>query len=81
MTTIVAAAVHQGWLSVQEGVCDSLDCEALQLPRQKTAMPAQCRVPSFGHWSRLIAEAYTDPDMPGKLRNAPCRAVRQCASA
>ena len=64
MASIVAAAVHQGLVSVFECVCDSLDGEAFGSP------PAQHgKAWSTGQgcqWGRLIAEHYTDPHMPGQ---------------
>ena len=35
ITSIVAAAVHQDWISVQEGVCDTLDCDAFLAEDQR----------------------------------------------
>ena len=64
MASIVAAAVHQGLVSVYECVCDSLDGEAFGSP---PAQHGQAWSPGQGcQWGRLIAEHYTDPQMPGQ---------------
>lgn len=53
---ILAAAVHHGYLSVQEGICDALDMKLVKgMEKGHTQLP------------RLIAEQYMNRDKSGKL--------------
>ena len=63
MASIVAAAVHKGLVSVAEGVCEGLECEASAQPHADQGLAWS---PEQGsQWGRLILEHYTDPDLPG----------------
>lgn len=63
---ILAAAVHQGYVSVQEGICDALDHfrgESFK-DGQPTKLLLSCG--DRAQLPRLIAERYLDPDAPGE---------------
>ena len=62
MASIVAAAVHQDWISVQEGVCDTLDCDAFLAEDQRAKYQ---QMTNERLWSAWVAAAYLDPAMPG----------------
>ena len=60
---ILAAAVHQGLLSEQEAICDtlirSIFADAVHYSRAPPRFPASDR-----QWCRLVAEEYMQP-VPG----------------
>ena len=62
---ILAAAVHVGWLPVQEGILGVIDCIQITgpCPDDSAAHP----VPhDLKQWPRIVAEQYLDPSMPGE---------------
>ena len=64
---IVAAAAHVGLISVHEGVCDVIDASSPMYHKTGMGRPSDMdyvNVP-FSQWSRLVAEQYMDPAMPG----------------
>ena len=64
----LAAAVHMGWISVQEGVCDALDCMAN--PHIDPQQPKQVlhRL-TMGKWlPAYVVHHYLDPTLPGDCR-------------
>lgn len=63
MTSIVAAAVHKGWISVAECILDSLDGDTYLEQRQRAKYQS---LPTERLWSRWLAEQYLDPTLPGK---------------
>lgn len=70
MTNIVAAAVHKGWISVTEGILDTLDCDSF-LEDELRAKYKQMSTERL--WSRWLAEAYLDPSLPGETGFEPGR--------
>ena len=64
---ILAAAVHAGWLPVQEGLLDVLDC--IQISGLRPDISTSSAANPVGHdtkqWPRYVAEQYMDPEMPG----------------
>ena len=72
LAAIFAAAVHQGWISVQEGICDTLDCITFLESTADDGTPNDCSVTEHDRkWARWVAEAYMDPSMPGLSSMAP----------
>ena len=64
LASIMAAAIHKGYICVQEGLLDLVDAV---LPQPYDDYPAA--EDNFGHhrihWPRLIAQHYLDPTLPG----------------
>ena len=64
MTNIMAAAVHKGWISVTEGILDTLDCDNVLEGELRVKYK---QLSNERLWSRWLAEAYLDPTLPGEL--------------
>ena len=81
LAAIFAAAVHQGWISVQEGICDTLDCITFLESTADDGRPNDCSLTEHDRkWARWVAEAYMDPSMPGAgslLRGSPLALLGQ----
>ena len=62
LAEIMAAAVHEGWISVAEGLCDVIDflaCASCEQPNLCASAADRVQLP------RLIAEKYMDSSMAG----------------
>ena len=72
LAQLVAAAVHQGWLSVQEGICDLLDCVDAPTLHGPSPMPVADREDQ--EWALWTVQQYLDPALPGvRLQQSePC---------
>ena len=65
LARIMAAAVHEQMLSVQEGVCDGLD--AMVNPCLPPNLPVYDKMWETENWiPRLVAMHYFNPDLPGE---------------
>ena len=64
LARVFAAAVHTGWISVQEGICSTLDVVAANTVLTKPTQQRQLK-PEDREWGRLICEQYLDISMPG----------------
>ena len=64
---IVAAAVHEGLISVHEGVCDVIDACSPVVHKPDQGRPSESEYLSrpFGQWSGCIVEQYMAASMPG----------------
>lgn len=64
LARVFAAAVHTGWISVQEGICSTLDVVAANTVLTKSTQLRNVK-PEEREWGRLICEQYLDISLPG----------------
>ena len=76
LASVLAAAVHMGWLSVQEGVCDTTDCMSGRTCFRMPGQPTKNIELEAREWSRLVCEQYLKSSMAGTLLTSTMQAVQ-----
>ena len=66
LASILAAAVHHGYLSVQEGICNVLDVSGQIRGFGTEEQPTLFTAEDQAQWPSIIAEQYMNPGSPGK---------------
>ena len=62
----MAAAVHEGWISVQEGILDTLDLITYLTSTADDGTPNNCSVTDDDRtWARWVTETYMTPSVKG----------------
>ena len=80
---ILAAAVHVGLISAQEGICDVIDAigsRCVLLDADKGQTEVDYLTEPSAQWPRYIAEEYMAPSMPGTYL-PPSKAFTTCDAA